>query len=115
MIGGNETQILTLYATDYRRLQLIAVSKYLLVVNLSDESSIFAGSEVQLQALPEFDIIEQSTKLLQRSDIPSLHAACMRRCHVHCISQKSTILEKNLAESVLVILKGKYYSGVLNH
>jgi len=44
---------------------------------LSDQRSIFAGGEVQLQALPELDIIKQSTKLLQGSDVPSLHVACM--------------------------------------
>lgn len=67
---------LRLYATDHKW-QLTASNKYLLVVNLSDQRSIFAGGEVQLQALPELDIIKQSTKLLQGSDVPSLHVACM--------------------------------------
>ncbi len=93
-IGGTETQGLTLYATDHRCYQLTAVNKYLLVVNLCDESSIFAGGEVQLQALPELDIIKQSTKLLQRSNVPSLHAARIPKCHVHCMSQTVTLLEQ---------------------
>ena len=92
--GGTETQVLTLYASDHKRLQLIAINnKYLLVVNLCDESSIFAGGKVQLQALPELDIIKQSTKLLQRSNVPSLHAARMRWCHVQCISPETAVLE----------------------
>ena len=48
--------------------------KDLLVINLSDESSVFAGCEVQLQPLPEFDVVEQCSKLLHGANITSLES-----------------------------------------
>lgn len=46
---------------------------HLLVVDLCDKSSIFAGREVQLQPLPELDIIKQCAELLHGANVTSLN------------------------------------------
>ena len=65
------------------------VQPHLLIVYLGNQVPIVGGGEVELQALSEFDIVEEVTKLLQRSCVAALQQArlsctCMqprRRCY----------------------------------